>query len=126
MTFDSFPIEVYEEHRPWGKFSKFCQNTPATVKIIEINPGEQLSVQRHQERDEMWVALDPGLVALVGDDTIFMKDCEIGGEPVFIPRGTIHSVKNVNAAHEARFLEVAFGNFDENDIERLQDRYGRT
>jgi hypothetical protein len=24
-----------------------------------------------------------------------------------------------------RFLEVAFGRFDEQDIERLEDRYGR-
>ncbi len=115
----------YEEERPWGRFLQFTENENTTVKLIEVKPQEQLTVQRHQNRDELWIALDPGLVALVGDDTVFMKDVEVGLEPVFIPRKTVHSIKNANLVSDARFLEIAFGKFDENDIERLRDAYGR-
>lgn len=115
----------YEETRPWGKFLQFTENENTTVKIIEVKPQQQLSVQRHQNRDELWMALDPGLVALVGDETVFMTDVEVGIEPVFVPRGTTHSVKNANLVSDARFLEISFGEFDENDIERLRDVYGR-
>jgi mannose-1-phosphate guanylyltransferase/mannose-6-phosphate isomerase len=117
--------EPIVDERPWGKFVQFCLNEKATVKIIQVEPGQQLSVQKHQNRDEMWIALDPGLVALIGDDTIFMKDIEIAEEPVWIPRDTVHSIKNANVGLTARFLEISFGEFDEDDIERLQDQYGR-
>lgn len=115
----------YEEERPWGKFIRFTENENTTVKIIDVKPQQQLSVQRHQNRDELWVALDSGLVALVGENTIFMTTVAVKVDPVFIPRGTVHSIKNTNLVSNARFLEVAFGSFDENDIERLQDIYGR-
>lgn len=101
---------------PWGKFTQFFKNENTTVKIIEVQPRHQLSVQKHEKRDEMWIALDQGLVALVGEDTIFMKDIEIGEEPVWIPKGIVHSIKNTNEALPSRFLEISFGDFDEDDI----------
>lgn len=114
------------DRRPWGKFVQFCKNEKTTVKIIEVDPGHQLSVQKHANRDELWVALDRGLVALIGDDTIFMKDIEVAEEPVWIPRGTVHSIKNANVGLKARFMEISFGEFDEDDIERIRDNYGRS
>ena len=48
------------------------------------------------------------------------------GREVFIPRGTTHTIENVKKVHQtARFLEIVFGKFDENDIERPEDKYGR-
>jgi mannose-1-phosphate guanylyltransferase/mannose-6-phosphate isomerase len=113
------------DQRPWGRFIKFSQNSMNTVKIIEIKPGQQLSTKTHTNRDEMWIALDQGLVALVGDETVFMKDMELEIEPVWVPRGTTHSLKNVNAGLDARLLEISFGEFDENDFKRIRDEYGR-
>lgn len=117
------PYEVIEDQRPWGKFRQYTHNQPTTVKIITVKFGEQLSVQRHRYRDELWIAFDPGLVALIGDETIFMNPQT--QEPVYIPRKTIHSIKNVSLIESARFLEIAFGHFDEADIERFKDKYGR-
>lgn len=114
------PYARISDERPWGRFTQFCHNQKVTVKIIEVEPWQKLSVQRHQHRDELWVGLDEGLLATVGGKTellTFHKE-------VWIPRGTIHTIENRNYMR-SRFLEVAFGDFDENDIERLEDKYGR-
>jgi mannose-6-phosphate isomerase len=117
----SEPFEVLVDHRPWGKFTQYSHNQQTTVKIIEVKPQQQLSVQRHQNRDELWVALDEGLWATIGDETIMLRK----EHRVFIPRNTVHSIKNVKHDKHARFLEIAFGQFAEDDIERLEDKYGR-
>lgn len=108
------------DYRPWGKFTQYTHNQQTTVKIIEVKPQQKLSVQRHQKRDELWIALDLGLYALIAEETAQM----IPGQEYFIPRGTVHSIENLYPVN-ARFLEIAFGHFDESDIERLEDKYGR-
>ncbi len=112
--------EKIVDFRPWGKFTQYTNNQQTTVKIIEVAPRQKLSVQRHQKRDELWVPLDDGLYALIGSEEIKM----IPDREYVIPRGTIHSVGN-KSIDRARFLEIAFGHFDEDDIERLEDIYGR-
>ena len=52
---------IYEEKRPWGGFRRYTHNELSTVKVITVKPGEVLSLQYHHHRDELWVALDPGL-----------------------------------------------------------------
>ena len=44
-------------------------------------------------------------------------------EPVFIPQGAKHQL--LGETHTYRVLEIAFGDFDEADIVRLDDKYGR-
>ena len=50
---------VITDQRPWGSFERFTLNEPSTVKLIYVRPGDRLSLQRHEHRDELWVALDP-------------------------------------------------------------------
>ncbi len=45
------------------------------------------------------------------------------GETMRIPRGTLHRLGTVNGA---KVLEVSVGGFDEDDIVRLEDDYGRS
>jgi mannose-1-phosphate guanylyltransferase/mannose-6-phosphate isomerase len=110
-----------EDTRPWGKFEQFTWNEKTTVKIITVNPGQQLSIQRHQKRSEFWVALDDGLITyLEGEWRVLHK-----GGTFHIAANKIHSIRNEYKT-PARFLEIAFGHFDEDDIERLEDKYGRS
>lgn len=109
-----------EDIRPWGLFRQYTHNEFTTVKIIEVKPQGKLSVQRHKYRDELWIALDEGLLATVDGNSYPMST----NKEIWIPRGAIHTVEN-RSLMSARFLEIAFGNFDENDIERLEDIYGR-
>jgi len=44
-------------------------------------------------------------------------------EPVFIPQGAKHQL--IGESKDYRILEISFGQFDEEDIIRLSDKYGR-
>lgn len=110
----------YKEERPWGNFERLTLNETSTVKIITVNAGEEFSLQTHANRDEYWrVTLGHGSVTI--GDTV----TEAGpGDNFSIPRGTKHRVKG--GAAGITFLEIALGDFDETDIIRLEDKYGRS
>ncbi|MBG0828874.1 phosphomannose isomerase type II C-terminal cupin domain [Planomonospora sp. ID67723] len=110
---------VVRDERPWGGFERYTLNEPTTVKIIEVAPGQRLSLQRHEHRDELWVALDPGAVFEI--DGIRTEPAV--GDRVLIRAGQTHRLGSSGPA--TRILEIAFGYFDEDDIERLEDSYGR-
>lgn len=112
--------EVLEDHRPWGGFRQFTHDESSTVKLITVSAGQTLSLQRHAHRDELWIVLDDGLRITIGEDTVTAT----AGDEFWIPRGTVHRVGGDESG--GRFVEVAFGSFDEHDIERLEDRYGRS
>jgi mannose-6-phosphate isomerase len=114
-TEDIFVIE-----RPWGQFQQFVSNETVTVKIITVQPGHRLSLQRHQHRGEMWQVLDVPI-----DITVDDRQWTAGaGDTVWVPHGAIHRMGN-SGTEPGRLLEVAFGHFDESDIERLEDDYAR-
>lgn len=112
--------DILVDERPWGRFTQYALNRTCTVKVIEVEPGQQLSLQRHRQREELWVALDDGLEFQIGDTYA----AAAVGEPHLVGVGTVHRVRGTGE-RPARFLEVAFGEFDEDDIERLEDAYGR-
>lgn len=113
-------LTKYErETRPWGDFERFTLNEKTTVKIIAVRPGEAFSLQTHAHRDEFWRVLS-------GSGTITIGDTEraaASGDAFFSPRGSKHRVEG--GPNGIALLEIAFGDFDENDITRLEDRYGR-
>jgi mannose-1-phosphate guanylyltransferase/mannose-6-phosphate isomerase len=48
------------------------------------------------------------------------------GEEIWLPAGTSHRLRcDADTPHPVRVMEVSLGTFDEADIERLQDDYGR-
>jgi hypothetical protein len=58
---------------------------------------------------------------LLADTT---KNITHAGDDVDIPKHGLHRIESNNET--LIFLEIAIGTFDENDIERLDDKYGRT
>jgi mannose-6-phosphate isomerase len=106
--------------KPWGRFEQYTHNLPCTVKIITVDPGGILSRQYHHQRDELWVVLDPGARVELGEQVLEPEP----GEKVFIPRQTTHRLSSTGD-EPVRILEISFGFFDEDDIVRLEDVYGR-
>jgi mannose-6-phosphate isomerase len=111
---------IIEVEKPWGKFEQYTHNALSTVKIITVQPGGALSLQYHHRRDELWVVLDAGAQIQLGDIDIRPRV----GDRVFIPRATAHRL-SAAGDRAVRILEVSFGEFDEDDIVRLEDVYGR-
>ena len=109
----------YREERPWGKFEQFTHNEQTTVKIISVNPNEELSLQYHDKRDEFWRVLDGNPILVIGDELVRAEP----GDEFFVPRGINHRIMSEETP--VHILEIAFGEFDEQDIVRLNDKYHR-
>ncbi len=109
-----------KEERPWGNFERFTLNEPSTVKIITVEPNQSLSLQQHERRDEEWKILKGSGTVIVGEKHTDVKP----GDEFFVARATQHRVEA--GPQGLQFLEVALGDFDEQDIVRFEDKYGRT
>ncbi|SOC56979.1 phosphomannose isomerase type II C-terminal cupin domain [Ornithinimicrobium cerasi] len=112
--------DVFVTERPWGRFQQFASNEVVTVKTITVEPGQRLSLQTHGHRAEMWHVLDGEVDVQVGERTWVART----GEMVWVPEGSVHRLGNPGT-EPARVLELAFGEFDEADITRLEDDYTR-
>ncbi len=113
------PHYTTDTTRPWGGFEQFTLNEQTTVKILTVHAGEAFSLQTHAHRDEFWRVLAGSGSITVGDTT---REAHVG-DSFYIPQGTTHRAQG--GIDTMQILEIAFGAFDESDITRLDDRYGR-
>ena len=113
-------FKSFTEERPWGSFTQFTHNSPSTVKIIFVKKGEAFSLQYHNDRNEFWRILSGTPEITIGESIINAKK----GDEFEIPPKTNHRVHSVDT--DTEFLEISYGNFNEGDIVRIEDKYGRT
>lgn len=113
-------MNIQNDRRPWGSFRQFTDNEVTTVKVLSVDAGHRLSLQYHKKRSEFWKVLSGNPSITIGDTTSQAKK----GDEFFVPAETIHRISASDDSVE--ILEIAFGDFDENDIVRLDDAYGRT
>jgi mannose-6-phosphate isomerase len=109
----------HEEERPWGNFERFTLNETTTVKIITVNAGEAFSLQKHAHRSEFWRILSGGGYMTLDDGRKPVR----AGESFYSAAGHNHRMEG--GPEGVTFLEISFGDFDEDDIERIEDKYGR-
>jgi|SRR5665213_3268220 len=107
------------EERPWGSFDRFTRGEASTVKIITVAAGKRLSLQYHQKRSEFWRVLAGSGTATIGSEE---KPAAIGDE-FEIAAGAQHRL--AAGPEGLTVLEIAFGDFDEGDIVRVEDDFGR-
>lgn len=111
----------YRDTRPWGEELWLTKDagSPSMVKIISVNPGEALSLQYHMNRDEYWAVVSGNGTAEIDGKNTHLE----AGVVCFIPRVAKHRV--TGGSERLVFVEMTFGAFDEADIVRLEDKYGR-
>ncbi len=106
---------------PWGSWEVLLEAAGYKVKRIMVNPDKRLSYQKHFKRAEHWYGVaGEGIVILDG------KRIPVApGQAVDIPLEAAH--RAVNEGKEPFvFIEVQRGSYlGEDDIERLEDDYGR-
>ncbi|MEP7077108.1 MAG: phosphomannose isomerase type II C-terminal cupin domain, partial [Acidobacteriota bacterium] len=109
------------DRRPWGSFTVLDEGEDYKVKRIEVLPGKRLSYQRHSRRAEHWFVVR-GTAKVTLNGTEFLVNA---GEYVDIAVGVSHRVEN-QESHDLIFIETQTGDyFGEDDIERLEDDFGR-
>ena len=109
-----------ENVRPWGHYEVLQSDNHHQVKCVWINPGKRLSYQRHQFRAEHWLIISGHAEVTLDDVTINLGP----GESIDIPIMAKHRISA--PSDEVVFVEVQTGtSFDEDDIERFEDDYGR-
>ena len=109
----------YREERPWGEELWITGDKPSMVKILSIEPHQELSLQFHHNRDEFWHIVSGDGSAVIGEETLPINV----GSDLFVSKGTKHRL--IGGNEKLIILEIAFGDFDEKDIVRLEDDYGR-
>jgi len=110
-----------EDHRPWGYYKILADDAQYKVKEIIVYPGKRLSLQRHKRRFEHWLFMSGKGQITLGDKIITV----VPGQSFDIPPGTLHRVANPHN-EPIHFIEIQRGDyFGEDDIERIEDDYGR-
>lgn len=112
--------EVAFVTRPWGTFKQYANNEDCTVSLMSCLPGQRLSLQSHTGRAELWIVIDDGATVQVGDDIREYK----AGDEIWIPANERHRL-SCQGDKPVRVLEVAFGNWQQEDIKRFEDDYVR-
>lgn len=109
------------DERPWGRWEVLDIGAGFCVKRITVKPGAILSLQLHHHRAEHWVIASGRARVTRGEAKLDLRP----GEHVHIPLETAHRIENPGS-EPMEFIEVQYGErLDENDIVRLEDRYGR-
>ena len=115
-------MSKYSEKRPWGSFTVLDEGKGFKVKRITVEAGEKLSLQYHNRRSEHWTVVYGTLTVTVGEVTYELKV----NESAYIPITEKHYIAN-HTNDFAEIIEIQIGDYlFEDDIVRLEDRYGRT
>lgn len=105
--------------RPWGTEDLFVENKNVTVKLLNVKQGEQLSLQYHHDREEFWKVVSGSPCLILGEETVYPKT----GDEFTIPALTKHRISA--PTDSVVILEISHGEFKEDDIVRLEDKYNR-
>jgi len=107
--------------RPWGTYTVLEEGKNFKIKRIVVKPGAMLSLQMHHHRSEHWVVVNGTAQVVNGDNTFLLKT----NESTYIPAGHAHRLSNPGLT-DLVIIEVQSGEYvGEDDIVRLEDRYGR-
>jgi mannose-6-phosphate isomerase-like protein (cupin superfamily) len=112
--------ELFEQ-RSWGYFSIIEERKGYKVKSVNVSSGKRSSYKKHARRSENWVVVRGiGLVTL-DERKIILK----AGNSVEIPPGAAQRIENPGI-ETLILIEIQIGDYlGEDDIERLEDDFGR-
>ena len=108
--------------RPWGTYQTLALEEGFQIKILTVNPGGRLSLQRHFKRAEHWVVVKGTAKVQIDNNEIILGE----NESRFIPLGIKHRLINPGKIPLV-LIEVQSGAYlGEDNITRFEDNYGRT
>ena len=107
--------------KPWGHYTDFFRSDRVVFKRIVINPGEEISYQQHHKRGEFWY-LTQGTGLFRYNNITSWK-----AKPGFLIEIKVNdSHQMTNTGEEDMIIyEMQYGKCLEDDIVRIEDKYGR-
>ncbi len=108
--------------RPWGFYRVLARNEFSQTKILALDPGQEISLQKHFLREEYWTVVRGEGVFRLGGEVFPVSR----GFTARIPREALHWIRNTSTGDRLVIMEVQTGDaFREDDIVRIADRYQR-
>lgn len=105
--------------RPWGRFERLTNNKNSTVKLLYVKKGESLSLQYHNKRDEFWKVISGNPFIEIDE----LREKANAGDIFETKAGSKHRISSPD--NDSVILEISIGEFDEDDIVRVEDKYNR-
>jgi mannose-6-phosphate isomerase-like protein (cupin superfamily) len=107
--------------KPWGHELIWAHTDRYVGKLLVIEAGHRLSLQKHLKKDESIFVVRGKLRLVLGDETGALQEIDLGpGEHRRIPTGRVH---RFIALERVELMEVSTPELD--DVIRLEDDYGR-
>jgi mannose-6-phosphate isomerase len=107
--------------KPWGHELIWAHTGAYVGKVLVIEAGKRLSLQRHVIKDESIYVVSGRLRLHLEDDAGTVRVEELGaGESCHVPTGRIHRYE---AIERTELMEVSTPELD--DVVRLEDDFGR-
>jgi mannose-6-phosphate isomerase len=115
------PSAARRVDKPWGHELIWAQTDRYVGKILVIETGRRLSLQKHAEKDE-WILVREGRLRLyLEDDQGVVQVEDLGpGTDRNVPTGRIHRYE---AIERCELVEVSTPELD--DVIRIEDDFGR-
>ncbi|MCY1294871.1 Alginate biosynthesis protein AlgA [compost metagenome] len=108
-------------YRPWGCYDSVDMGGRFQVKHITVKPGARLSLQMHHHRAEHWIVVSGTAQVTCDEQTFLLTE----NQSTYIPIASVHRLANPGKI-PLEIIEVQSGSYlGEDDIERLEDVYGR-
>jgi mannose-6-phosphate isomerase len=121
---------VEHTERPWGWHESVDEavfgSTGMKIKRLGIDPGQQISLQKHAQRAEHWIVVRGTAIVTLGQPDGSLQEITLQvGQHCDIAIGQIHRLAN-RTDKPLEIVEVQLGShLVEDDIMRLADDFGR-
>jgi len=107
--------------KPWGHEQIWTQTERYVGKLIVIEAGKRLSLQKHLRKDESILVISGRMRLSLETDDGTLEEIEMGpGDHRRIPTGRIH---RFSAIELTELVEVSTPELD--DVIRIEDDFGR-
>ena len=114
-------IEHLKIYRPWGNYESIVKSDRWQVKLLNVKPGEKLSLQKHNHRSEHWIIVSGTAKVEIDEKETLLTE----NQSAYIPLGSKHRLSNPGTI-DLKIIEIQSGSYlGEDDIERFDDSYGR-
>ena len=110
----------YRIEKPWGYEVIWAKADRYVGKILHIEPGQVLSLQYHNKKDESIYVLSGEIILRTQQGDTVTERRVRAGEAFHVPPKQIHQFEAVVVTD---LLEASTPELD--DVVRLKDRYGR-